>query len=255
MQTITSIKHLEAALLMLQGLLTENNKYQHGKPIVIWRGDNPDSDYVSIANCSSFISELLCHCYSNYFTEDHFKKWSRTGTRKHPLAENFYYAITNQKDFIQIKKITEVKSGDIIAIKYIRHKDSKIKSNTGHLMLVVEPPKKRKSTQPIVENTIQWELTIIDQSYLGHGLKDSRRKLDRLKVSSHREKNNILDNKENPHYTTNKYFHGGLGMGIIRIYANAENDDIIGYTWSTLKKSCYSSADEKPIAIGRLDFE
>jgi hypothetical protein len=63
--------------------------------------------------------------------------------RGRPLAEDFHYAIVNQKDFIQIKKITQVQPGDIIAIKYIPDNDSKTKDNTGHVMLVVEPPKKR----------------------------------------------------------------------------------------------------------------
>jgi hypothetical protein len=253
-QTSTKLKHLEDALLILQGLLPENNKYQHGKPTVIWQGVDGAADYVSIADCSGFISELLSHSYSDYFTAEHFKQWSRTGKRKRPLAENFYYAIANQKDFLQIKKITEVQPGDIIAIKYIRHQDPRTKDNTGHLMLVVEAPKKRRSTKPIIENTVQWEVTIVDQSCSGHGLYDSRRKPDNSDYGSVPDGNNIADNGENSPCTKNKYFYDGLGKGIMRIYANEENDDILGYTWSKLKKSRYSSPDEKPLVIGRLDF-
>jgi hypothetical protein len=252
--SLTKLKHLEDALLILQGLLPDNNKYQHGKPTVIWQDVNGATDYLSIADCSGFISELLSHSYSDYFTAERFQQWSRTGKRKRPLAENFYYAIAHQKDFIQIKKITEVQPGDIIAIKYIRDSDPRTKDNTGHLMLVVETPKKIKSTKPIVENTIQWEVVIIDQSCSGHGLYDSRRKPNNSEDNYVLDGNNIADNGENSPSTKNKYFYDGLGQGKMRIYAHPETDDILGYTWSKLKRSRYSSANEKPLIIGRLDF-
>jgi hypothetical protein len=76
-QTSTKQKHLEDALLLLEGLRFgwENNNYQHGEPKVTWKGVNGASDYVSKADCSGFMSKLLQHSYNDYFTDERFKQW------------------------------------------------------------------------------------------------------------------------------------------------------------------------------------
>lgn len=238
-QTSTKPKHLEEALLLLKGLLLqgnpENNKYKLTKPTVTWKGVNGAPDYVSIADCSGFMSELLRHSYSDYFTQERFKQWIKEKDRKRPLAENFHYAIVNQKDFIQIKKLTQVQPGDIIAIKYPDGEDT-----TGHVMLVAEAPKERKSSEPLVEGTRQWGVTVIDQSRSGHGEKDTRR---------------IKDSRLKDNYCTkNDSFYCGVGKGTIRIYTNEENGDILGYTWSKFKNSEYYYPDKKHLVIGRLNL-
>lgn len=257
-QTLTKSKHLEEALSLLEGLRLEgrpeNNNYQH-KPIdVTWKGVNEASDYVSKADCSGFMSELLSHSYSNYFTKERFKQWMEK-TRDRPLAEDFHYAIVNQKDFIQIKKLAQVRPGDIIAIKYIPDNDPKTKDNTGHVMLVVELPKKRASTKPLVKKTLQWEVLVIDQSCSGHGKDDSRRKPGSSDASQPDDDRQADDDREqdNP-CKANKRFNDGLGKGTMRVYTNEENDDILGYTWSTFENSEYYCPDEKHLVIGRLDL-
>jgi hypothetical protein len=253
-QTSTNPKHLEDALLLLKGLLLENNNYQHGTPNVTWKGVKGAPDYVSKTDCSGFMSKLLQHSYGDYFTKERFEQWMKK-KRDRPLAEDFYNAIVKQKDFIQIKKLAQVQAGDIIAIKYIPDEDPKTKDNTGHVMLVVEPPKKRDSTKPLVKKTFQWEVMVIDQSCSGHGQDDSRRKPDSSDDDSQPDGDGIADNERNNPCEPNKRFNDGLGKGIMRIYTNKDNDNILGYTWSISQISDYYSPEERDLVIGRLDLK
>lgn len=234
-QTSTKPKHLEDALLLLKELRLENNNYQHGIPEVTWKGVNGAADYVSKTDCSGFMSKLLQHSYGDYFTDERFKQWIRENGRKRPLAEDFHYAIVNQKDFIQIKKLTQVQSGDIIAIEYPDGED-----NTGHVMLVSETPKEIEAQPPLVKGTKQWKVKVVDQSRSGHGTKDTRR---------------IKDPQIKDVYCTkDDSFYCGLGEGTIRIYTYEENDNLFGYTWSRFKNSEYFCPEERDLVIGRLSF-
>lgn len=253
-QTSTQPKHLEDALLLLKELRWENNNYQHGIPDVTWKGVNGAADYVSKTDCSGFMSKLLQHSYGDYFTDERFKQWMKKSGRGRPLAEDFHYAIVNQKDFIQIQQITQVQPGDVIAIKYIPDNNPKTKDNTGHVMLVLEPPKKRDSTKPMVKKTLQWEVKVIDQSCSGHGKADSRRKPDSSDDDSQPDGDGLAENEQNNPCKSNKRFQDGLGKGTIRIYTNEDNGKILGYTWSTFKESHYYCPDEKDLVIGRLNL-
>ncbi len=245
-QNLIKPKHLEDALELLYGLDShpENNNYQHKNISVTWKNVNGASDYVSKADCSGFISELLRHSYSDYFTLKRFEQWMKE-KRSRPLAEDFHNAIITQKDFVQIKKLTQVQPGDMIAIKYREKEDNdENKENgkppTGHVMLVTETPKRRKSSDPVEEGTTQWQVKVIDQSRSGHGNKDTRRK-----------PNNFSPCKEKERY---RAFYSGLGQGMLRVYTN-EDEDIFGYTWSTncSPKKPYIQ-EQKNLVIGRLNL-
>ncbi|MBG1258536.1 NlpC/P60 family protein [Nostoc commune] len=214
----------------------QSSQYQRSKPTVTWKGVNGASNYVSIADCSGFMSELLRHSYGDYFTPERFEQWIREKQRKRPLAEDFHYAIVNRKDFIQIKKLTQVQPGDIIAIEYPDGED-----NTGHVMLVAETPQEIEAKSPLVKGTKQWKVKVVDQSRSGHGEKDSRR---------------IKDSQIKDIYCReNDSFYCGLGEGTIRIYTSEENDSLLGYTWSRFKNSEYYCSEERDLVIGRLDIK
>lgn len=236
-QTSTQPKHLEDALLLLKGLRLENNNYQHGKPTVTWKGVNGAADYESKTDCSGFMSKLLQHSYGDYFTDERFKQWMKESDRKRPLAEDFHSAIVTQKDFIQIKKITQVKPGDIIAIKYPDGED-----NTGHVMLVTESPQEIEAKPPSIKGTKQWKVKVVDQSRSGHGTKDTRR---------------IKDPKIEDVYCKKDKFYCGLGEGTMRIYTyeDEENDSLFGYTWSRSETSPYYCPEERDLVIGRLNLK
>ncbi|MEG4506144.1 hypothetical protein QUA81_21085 [Microcoleus sp. F6_B4] len=246
---------MEDALLLLEGLRWDNNNYQHGKPNVTWKGINGAADYVSKTDCSGFMSKLLQHSYGDYFTDERFKQWRKKSGLGRPLAKDFHYAIVNQKDFIQIQEITQVQPGDIIAIKYLKKEDTddnKEDGNppTGHVMLVVEAPKKSS----LIEGKRQWEVKVIDQSRSGHGKYDSRRKTDIASDNSQLDRDRVANNPQKNSCEPKKNFNDGLGKGTMGIYTNEEHDDIIGYTWSICENSKFYRPDEKDLAIGRLSF-
>ncbi|HEY9875005.1 MAG TPA: hypothetical protein V6D12_16325 [Candidatus Obscuribacterales bacterium] len=254
-QTSTKPKHLEDALLLLEGLRWENNNYQHGEPTVNWKGFNGAADYVSKTDCSGFMSKLLQHSYGDYFTDERFKQWIREKKRKRPLAEDFHYAIVNQKDFIQIQEITQVKPGDIIAVKYLKKEDNDDntengKPSTGHVMLVAETPKQSS----LIEGKRQWEVKVIDQSKSGHGKYDSRRKTDVSTDDSQRNGDRLTNNQQNNSCEPKKNFNDGLGKGTMAIYTNEDRNDILGYTWSICEKSKFYRPEERNLVVGRLSF-
>jgi signal peptidase I len=211
--------HLQNALLLLNKLTPENNNYQHGNTIVSWAGFNGATDYISKTDCSGFLNELLFHSYG--YTSDKFLKWM---TKRRPKAKDYYEAILQQRNFIRVFNIKEIKPGDIIAIKYPKDEDET--GNTGHVMLVENTAKQIDTLKPIIEGTKQWIVTIIDQSQSAHGKKDTRR---------------------NPDGSVDP----GLGRGVFRIYVN-ETEEIVGYTWSTFKNSDFYSVYQRPLVVGRL---
>jgi hypothetical protein len=95
-------------------------------------------------------------------------------------------------------------------------------------MIVNDVPTPRKASNPEVEGTEQWEVSVIDSSESGHGKMDTRRKLDGS-------------------------FGDGVGQGILRIYSNT-NGEIVGYTWSTFAVSDYYDRNTRRLVIGRLQL-
>jgi hypothetical protein len=211
-------KHLDDARKLLQTLKPENSKYTHDKLDVKWQGENGSVCY---ADCSYFLDALLAHSYPKYNAES-LNRWF--GSKKRPLAKHYYETIAAQKGFTRMSKIGDVRAGDIIAIQYLVPNKDK---DTGHTMLVVGAPKERKASATVIDDTVQWEVPIMDMTRTGHGKKDSRLKSDGS-------------------------FRGGLGIGLLRIYA-AKNGTLVGYSWSFAANSDYHEVKARPIAIGRLD--
>jgi hypothetical protein len=114
-----------------------------------------------------------------------------------------------------------MRPGDILAIKYPPGSQ-----DTGHVMIVAAPPAARNATAPLVANTKQWDVPVIDCSKSGHGKTDSRHKAD----------------------TT---FRSGVGRGSLRIYTNHAGE-IVGYSWSALKVSDFYGQEERQLLVGRL---
>jgi hypothetical protein len=71
-----------------------------------------------------------------------------------------------------------------------------------------------------------WTVRVIDSSRSGHGPGDTR--------------------ATGPHR-----FREGIGSGDLRIRAGADGS-VLGYAWSTIARSTFYPAAERPIAIGRL---
>jgi hypothetical protein len=217
-----SPKHLDWALKLLKDLPAQRTSYRHKNSLVKWKGVDGAKENESYTDCSGFLNALFEQSYG--LSEKALKKW--LGTAR-PLAKTYYQAIVKQNQFTRIKLLQDASPGDVIAIRYDRGKNPG--KNTGHVLLVVGKPKKIKGIPPQVEDSVQWEVEVLDQSSSGHGKTDTR----------HRPSGR---------------FRSGLGKGIFRIYTTEEGE-ILGYTWSTSPRSHYYDHADRPLVIGRLKLK
>jgi hypothetical protein len=206
------------AELLVQNLTSSDTDYQHTNGVVTWAGEHGATKYESRTDCSGFISALLTQTYG--LSREEFGKWLG---KTRPLAVSFYEAIALQRGFTRVDTILEMKPGDIIAIKYPNPAPG---DNTGHLMLVAGVARQRTATKPIVSNTEQWELEIIDSSSSGHGKQDTRHQSDGT-------------------------FSEGVGKGSLRLYTTSGK--VTGYSWSLEGESEYYPLASRPLIIGKLD--
>ena len=206
-------KHLTAANNLVDHLRLQNTSYRQGNPQVTWQGECQ-----SHTDCSGFLDALLMHSYR--YTEDDFKRWFDS---HQPSARRYHDAIVAQRGFQHIHQLAEVQPGDILAVKYYKRTD-----NTGHVMLVADPPHRSAPTPPVVTGTNQWEVPVIDSSRSGHGPTDTRH---------HRGP----DGKD----------HDGLGRGVLRIYSDPQGH-VVGFSWSSVSASKFVAPGDEHLVIGRL---
>jgi hypothetical protein len=206
-------KHLAEAQELVKRLDLKHTSYAHGEPHIVWTGTCE-----SHADCSGFIDLLLTHSYG--YDPDAYKKWFDS---HRPSARRYHDAIVEQNGFSEIKRISDVEPGDLLAAKYLTRED-----NTGHMMLVARAPQRMKPRRPAIEGTEQWEVTVIDSSKSGHGASDTRHKKG-------------MAGKD----------HDGLGEGVLRVYADRQGQ-VAGLAWSTLDSSEFKSPRDEHLVIGRL---
>lgn len=211
--------HLWWAETLLRDITPGATSYQHTRDYggITWKGYG-SSNAISHTDCSGFMDELFAHTYG--FMPDYMMRW--LGGKTRPTANRYYAAIADQRGFIHVKKVGSAKPGDIIAVSYPYDK-----SNTGHVMLIAEAPKKITPVKPLIDGTEQWQVVIIDSSKSPHWKNDTRWGSDGKR-------------------------HNGLGKGLLRLYTDSEGE-IAGYAWSLGPKSEYHDRKERPLAIGRLD--
>jgi hypothetical protein len=206
-------KHLALAQSLVAQLNLANTSYKHGEPEVSFT-----APCQSHADCSGFIDSLLQTSYG--YTPDQFKKWFNS---HRPSAKRYHDAIAEQKGFTQIQHVQDVLPGDLLAVKYLNRTD-----NTGHVMLVADKPVKIQPKEPIVPNTQQWTVTIIDSSESGHGPTDTR----------HARGAGGKD-------------HDGVGEGVLRLYTDGQGA-VAGFTWSSVPTSKFKDPSDEHLVIGRL---
>jgi hypothetical protein len=206
-------KHLTAAIDLLARLDLDNTSYRHGDPQVTW-----DGICQLHTDCSGFLDALLMHSYG--YSRDDFKQWFDS---HQPSARRYHDAIAGQRGFREIRHLAEVRPGDILAVKYLNHRES-----TGHVMLVADQPRRIAPMPPVVTDTEQWEVSVIDSSHSGHGPTDTRH-----------------------HRGPNGKDHDGLGRGVFRIYAGPKGQ-VVGFSWSTARVSKFVAPDDEHLVIGRL---
>ena len=206
-------KHLEIAEALLAEVAPENTSYRHKNNVV--KRKSTDEAACCHADCSGLINWLLLE--SEARPPAALELWLKS---KRPVARHYHDAIVAEKYFLRVHELKHCYPGDVIAVKYPKDNE-----NTGHVMLVVEKPKKRMPTAPIIAGAEQWEVVVIDCS-----------------TSPHSADTRSVKGGEN---------HTGLGRGTFRIYADAQGGPI-GYSWSLGARSEYRPATDRPLVIGRF---
>ncbi|CAN5244723.1 hypothetical protein BH09SUM1_BH09SUM1_10320 [soil metagenome] len=192
----------------------ENTKYRHEPTTVTWKGIDGATENTCFADCSGFLNEVLKHAYN--IDDAALANW--LGSRR-PVARLYHDAIVEEKGFNQITHIKDIKPGDIAAIKFPPGG-----TVTGHVMIVNAKPTPRKPTAPLLADSKQWNLEIIDSTSKPHIPDDSRAGAEK---------------------------HTGLGHGVIRLYGDKDGR-IIGYSWSTAENSPVVMPEDRHFVVGRL---
>jgi len=209
--------HLEWARRLIDGVTPETNVYASRPTVVAWAGVDAASETRNRSVCSALVAHLLMQAYG-YRTAD-FDPW--LGGR-FPRAAGFHDAIAAGRGFDRVRRVEDIRPGDVLAIKYPPGTHP-----TGHVLLAAARPTARRATPPLVPGTAQYELSVIDSSHTGHGPTDTR------------------------HYAKGKY-HTGVGQGVFRLYAAADGT-IAGYSWSVTKASEFYPPGERDLLVGRLN--
>jgi hypothetical protein len=213
--------HLQVAMDLLSAVQPSDTNYQHKVSVVHFPGD-PGSDHAECrTDCSGLLDAVLKRAYG--LTPAQLSDWLKANR---PLAKHYHEAIANERGFQKIATLPDVRPGDILAISYPAGAKE---NNTGHVMLVAGTPKQRTATAPIVEQTLQWEVPVIDESETGHGTTDTRHNDD--------------------HTSSN-----GLGHGVLRIYTE-RHGRVAGYAWSTQKVSKFVAQSSHNMVVGRVQLE
>jgi NlpC/P60 family len=204
--------HLTAARDLVTHVDLANTNYEHGQGSVTWSGTP-----ASHTDCSGLVDQLLMHSYG--YTPDDFKRWFDS---HRPSAKRYYDAIVEQKGFVHLAHVTDLKPGDFIAVKYLTRTD-----DTGHIMLVDQAPMRAPMTRSDSHGEA-WLVTVIDSAESGHGPTDTRHKAG-----------------------ANGRDHDGIGRGVLRLYADGDGH-VAGFSWSALANSKFQGPDDEPVALGRL---
>jgi hypothetical protein len=212
-----AVDHLSVARDLVSRVDLAHTRYEHGQGTVDWSG-TPSS----YTDCSGFVDHLLMHTYS--YSADDFKRWF--GSHR-PSAKRYYDAIVEQTGFRRIDRVTDLRPGDFIAVKYLTRTD-----DTGHIMLVDQAPEPagrgKGPARAGADYGEAWLVPVIDSSESGHGPTDTRHK-------------GAADGRD----------HEGLGRGVLRLYADGQGH-VTGFSWSAAANSAFKGPADEPVALGRL---
>lgn len=210
--------HVAWADTLVSHITPDKNEYANNPTYVYWAGVNGVLTYENRTQCSSFVTRLLKQAYG--WTDNDFSQWFGSTS---PSAAAYHTAINNQNGFTTVSDITQIQKGDIFAIEY----NDEDATATGHVMMADDVAKARVASEPVIANTQQYEIKIIDSSKTGHGASDTRLQADDT-------------------------WDSGVGRGKLRLYAD-NNGTVVGYAWSTSKSSVYYSLQStRHLVIGRL---
>jgi hypothetical protein len=206
--------HLAQAELLLSQLRPQDTEYRHS-PSNVSFANTRHANAECRTDCSGFVTAILKHTYR--LTD---KDVRRDLGNERPLSEHYHAAIESGPAFEQVKHIQDARPGDIIAI---RHPSDH--RNNGHVMILAAEPRRREPTPQVFENTVQWDLDVIDCTEFPHS-NDTR-----------------YQPKTDP--------RTGAGRGTFRLYTN-ERGEVVGHAWSDSPQAAFREQAERHLVIGRF---
>ncbi|EJN08693.1 hypothetical protein [Herbaspirillum sp. YR522] len=207
--------HLASARYLLQDVAPENNSYQY-RGWIRFRGDKTPFGQAAVSevhtDCSGLVGALLARDAPRVMQAFEHQRW-----KSYPKAENFYAAIAAGDGFMPRKSMEEVEVGDIFAARFVNDR------NTGHVMLVDARPRLIETPiEPILPDTRQWEIVVIDSSS-AHGTTDTR-------------------------YRPGGARQTGIGRGSVRVYTDADGR-LVGWVMTMAPRTRLRSSGD--LAIGK----
>lgn len=202
---------------------------QHGSPAWIdW------VNFTGVTQGATLFTLALQHSDPT-ITDSVVKSWWGA---KRPNSVAFYNQIVAQNHFTRITNIHDVHPGDFLAINYSNAE------NTGHAAIIERLPSLLISPiEPVVPNTTQYKIGVIDSTTAAHNCDGSDTRWVRA----------------DPVYpcqggTTD----AGAGRGLMRLYVTPGTGTIVGYAWSLNPTTAYHPQVDPPQpgdrvhAIGRF---
>lgn len=201
-QTIASSdvpRHLAIARELVDNLRPEDNQYALGNQFISFPGD-PSNKYAMKADCSGFLLAIFERAKNPIRSQMDFL--FPGPKRKRPAAEDFVYSIEQEKGFTRIRRIEDMKPGDLLAHAMLNKEDQRQTGTTGHVFLINSIPKLIAPGRPVVDGTRQFAVSVIDSNEEHVGADDTRL-AGPNKIS-------------------------GLGKGTIRLYADSAGE-LVGW--------------------------
>jgi hypothetical protein len=204
------------------------NRYRQGQEETIVRWGQPGwpATYNNVSQCASFVTETLKYTYSHWatpsFFRTHFGNYS-------PFARDYHDAIADDDNpvphFKRVTKVTDLRPGDLIAIKYPESKDP-----TGHVMLVHRATG-REQTGPALDGARSYVVEVIDTTKDAHGSVGQS--------GAYRDTRITASAKET-----------GAGYGHMVFYANKDRV-FAGYRWSVTSHQIVP-VEKHPVIAARI---
>lgn len=207
--------YLQLARNLVNDVAPENNSYRYNGWIRL-KGDTFMFSEVTRpevhTDCSGLVDALLDRTEPQVLKVFQSKHW-----KGYPKAANYYEAIAAGEGFERRASISDVEVGDIFAAKFTAEID------TGHVMLVDAKPKLiEHPVSPIIPDTQQWEIVVIDSSG-SHGKNDTRHRTDGTRQN-------------------------GIGRGSVRVYTDG-NGQLTGWVMTLAPRDKLRSSGD--LAIGK----
>jgi hypothetical protein len=213
----------------------ENNVYLIGSPATVTWGRPDDlTSWVARARCSSFMTAVLKHTYS-WASDAYYLQYFQ---EKVPEAADYCSAFTNGTAgprFQRIRKVTDLRPGDLIAIDYKPEPGTDPATvNTGHIVMVREV-KGVYTGNSTVNNETQYAVEILDCTSDPHGVYGKASYAPYPDTRMVDDVNNLQ----------------GVGIGHMMVYADNASGEFSRYRWSVNSGTSYTP-DKRPIAAARI---